>query len=163
MSHICNITQQNALIDWARSTPWPRPIAVTLTLKQGLALGLGRWERIDRGKARGAIVYFCHELDRRCYPKIDGKRSGKVKRLVVLEGNDTTRWHYHLLIDCPAHVPPAIFAAWIYEIWNKVIWGYNEIEIKLADMGWLDYILKRNTKADYSTCVELDACHGLSD
>lgn len=154
---------KDAHMDWVLSTIWHRPMAITLTMKQAIELQPGDWEYINRGIARAAVIYFLNELDRRCYPKINGKRSGKTKRFVVLEGGEGIRWHYHLLIDCPAHVDPRVFASWIYEIWNKMIWGYRQIDIQSADLGWAEYILKLESKVDYSDCVELDACHGLGD
>lgn len=157
-----SILIQNAYKDLACSAHWLRPLAVTLTLKQGIELGTGVWKYLDRDTARTAILYFFNELDRRCYPKIKGKRSGKTTRFVVIEGGKGIRSHYHLLIDCPPHVEPAIFAAWIREIWTKAIWGYNQIDIQPADIGWLDYMLKLDSKIEYSDCVELIACHGLS-
>lgn len=154
---------QNAHMEWILSTHWQRPMAVTLTMKQAIEHKPGEWEYLDRDKARRAIVYFLNELDRRCFPKIHGKRSGRTKRFVVLEGGNGKRWHYHLLIDCPAHLQPVKFAASITEVWHKTTWGYWEIDIQPADLGWAEYILKLETKVDYSDFVEPYACHGLGD
>lgn len=162
MNFESHIAVQNAYTGWALSTRWERPLAVTLTMKQAIELETGLWEYLNRRKARGAILYFLNELDRRCWPKIRGQRSGKTKRFVVFEGDANVRWHYHLLIDCPSHVQPAVFATWIREIWFKAIWGYKQIDIQPADAGWLDYMLKFETKEYYCDAVEVDACHGLS-
>lgn len=162
MNFVSHIALQNAYIEWALSARWERPLAVTLTMKQAIQLESGEWEYLTRGKAKGAILYFFNELDRRCWPKLRGQRGGKTKRFVVFEGDENIRWHYHIMVDCPAHVEPEIFAAWIREIWLKAIWGYRQINIQQADAGWLDYMLKFETKEYFCDSVEVDACHGLS-
>jgi hypothetical protein len=85
---------------------------------------------------------FSKKADLRCVP--------------VLEGTDEVRPHFHLMIDKPDCVTNEQFHALISHEWALTRWGHARVDIKSAHntKGWLGYIFKLRSKADYAASID---------
>ncbi len=158
--HLATVRQQQAAYkDWLLAVRLDRPVAVTLTLKQGIQRADGTWTRLTQSIAAEAVSYFFNELERRCFPKKKGKRAGCIYRIAVWEGGENQRLHYHLQLSRPEHVTFADFESKIEAAWKKADWAYNQVDIKASNKGWLNYMLKTRTKSNYNDALCVKNLH----
>lgn len=126
--------------------------AVTLTFKPYLFVD-GYWIRLDEYHCRQNLRHFLSKLNRKVFR--NGVRAGRrLWCLPVLEGCSYVNLHYHIDLEIPRDWDFELFAENIYTLWIGTDWGGQEIDVQIADEGWITYILKRRSKASYLESVD---------
>lgn len=131
--------------------------AVTLTLKQAVRVN-GQFRGLDRIEASQALKHFLKVLERRLWPHAS-RNCCRLQTFPIYEGTSIHRPHYHLALLRPSHVCAERFAALIQEAWSKTTWGYSQNLVTTADVGWITYITKLRTKADYFDAIDWENVH----
>ena len=135
---------QLALRDHLSALPIRNPMAVTLTCKQRIGS-----EALDEIKLQQNIGHFLNRLNYRLFKKAFSRFGKQLGYISVIEGNQTTRLHVHMMLERPDHVSPEYMDALIYQCWNKTKFGYTNTRTEpVRDDGWLHYILKYRTKSE---------------
>jgi len=132
--------------------------AATLTMKQfvfetGSSEHYGSISLTD-DLARQNLRHFLNQLNAKIYrrQRYKGKR---VKVASVLEANETTNRHYHLIIQKPEAINDPQFTALINLLWFQTDWGDVITDIQpCRDDGWISYITKLKTKVEYDLCID---------
>ena len=65
---------------------------------------------------------------------------------------------YHLLIDIPPRWHPDSFMALVVMNWSETLWGRGVIDVSPCDTGWLPYMAKLKSKAEYSDAIDWLNC-----
>ena len=72
-----------------------------------------------------------------------------------MERDAQGRPHFHLAIDRPGHIAHERFVELINDIWRSTRWGYEQTHIlPYADEGWLRYMAKFRTKANFADSID---------
>ena len=129
------------------------PYAVTLTLKQGIRQN-GYWTKLDNMKASRNLRYFLNFLKKQVFRRSDIRKGRKLYCVPFLETDGSGRLHYHLILDRPSHLSDAHFVAQITASWRKTDFGFNQIDAKPSDSGWISYLLKERTKPVYLDSID---------
>ena len=145
---------------WSQSQLWNRPMAVSLTFKERITVRSGPKTLsvpLTDTDCSKTLRQFLRVLNRKCCGKL-GERHGRwIPVIPILEGGNSTRLHYHLLLDSPFEADPEnTYPATIRSIWNDTLWGYDQIDIQPTyDVpGWLDYITKLRSKPNFSDSID---------
>lgn len=160
MSHHNSIKKyQQAFREFADLSRFANPIAVTLTMKQGIKIGSSfHWITPDR--AIQNYRHFSNLLNTEVYGKRFKRHGVRIQMIPVLEGDDRTRLHFHCMIDRPEEVSYNRFSRMIETSWKKTEWGYNQIDIQPScDDGWTKYISKYRGKTDYIDSFDWSNTH----
>lgn len=126
-----------------------RPTAVTLTCKQQ-----ADGERLDGTSLSRNVTHFLNRLDCQVLGSKCKRFNKNVGAFTVVEGDDATRLHVHLIMDRPSKKTLSEFEKIIRECWEKTKFGYSRnkkyavVVTDGADDGWLDYLLKKRTKQE---------------
>ena len=130
-----------AAVEFANIQDYHSPIAVTLTHRLRHRT---RNQRITPFDCSPNLRHFQNKLNRKIYGRKALKGLMKSPVFPVLERDQSGRYHYHLLLDCPPIISKEEMAAHIHSIWPNTNWGYNYCHInigqqgiKTADDGWL--------------------------
>jgi hypothetical protein len=147
---------RDAFLEVATIDHWTKPYAVTLTMKQ--AIKRDRFTiRLDPLKASQNLGHFLNLLNGKIFSSGDLRRGRRVRCIPVLE--DGERYHYHLCLDKPAHVPEINFLNLIYDCWARTDFGYWMVEITPADDGWIRYIAKGRSKRVFADALDWENFH----
>ena len=147
---------RNSYKDWILSKTIQNPIHLTFTIKQ-IVEG---W-RIDMINVEKNFRYFKNMLNKKIFGN-GYKRFGKeLKMLVVKEVSIHQRLHLHTIIEMPQRINFEKFITLIKQCWEKTLFGHQQIHIEKPtsyqrELGWLTYIMKSKSKADFSECIDLD-------
>jgi hypothetical protein len=147
-------TIQQALLAFCQTRTWINPQAVTLTLR------LARWQdglrtSLTPSDAQQNLRHFLNVLHKKLGSCGFTKHS-VLQRLPIFEGTATVRPHYHMILDRPACIDAPRYAELILQEWPRTYWGYKLVTVEpctSAD-GWLDYITKLRSKADYADAID---------
>jgi hypothetical protein len=149
-SELCRL--RRSAIEFANIHNYNSPLAVTLTHRLRHRTLNERITHLDCGKN---LRHFLNKLNRKIYGKALKGRT-RLPVFSVLERDQSRRYHYHLLLDCPPIISKEEMAAYIHSIWPNTNCGYNHCHInidqqgiKTADDGWLWYMTKSRSKEDY--------------
>lgn len=146
---------QSVIRQFLGTLEWQNPYAVTLTLKQGIGPKLYLTDDI----ADGTIRHFLKKLDRVFFSTIQTRKGIGVQAIVVMEeGFQGDRKHYHLMIDCPDDRPLDEMHKTIIECWRGLLWAYYEVDVQKADSGWIRYITKMETKPNFQEAIKWQLC-----
>ena len=127
---------------------------MTLTLRQAIICN-GTWVSLSQYDASRNLRHFLNLLNKKVF------RSAKKCSLgcySVLEGDDDIRKHYHLLLEMPESVTVEKYAYLIQNLWSQTLWGYNKVDVKSANEGWLRYMSKYKNKTVYSDAIDWENC-----
>ena len=145
---------REALLNFCRNKPWINPQAVTLTLR------LARWQdgiriSLTRSDAEQNLRHFFNVLHKKLGSYGLPKRS-TLQRLPIFEGSDVVRPHVHLMLDRPVCVTDDGYAQLIQHEWPRTRWGNELVTVEpcTSAEGWLNYITKFRSKADYADAID---------
>lgn len=145
---------------WIRSKTFDNGVSVTLTMKQFIISGDYSFP-LDHNSSTKNFRYFKNILNGKVFGN-SYKRYGKeLKMLVVLEKSISDRLHFHSIIEKPSRFEVDQFDDLIRKSWYKTLFGYSSIDIQHPssideEEGWINYIMKRKTKEDFSTSIDLE-------
>jgi hypothetical protein len=153
-----NECQRQELLSWLRMIEWNNPVALTLTMKQGLPSDHGSISPMTFDLGMKTIRRYLNKVNRR----ILGNKAHRFKRsltmVAVLEYDQTIRYHVHAMIGRPSNMSLHAFMIILRDEWLKLEWSRREMDMVLdVDQGWLEYILKRRTKREGMDAVEIRA------
>jgi hypothetical protein len=138
---------QNDLSHWFHIDKWRYPLAVTLTCKKAIN-GNDGYMRVTEEMCRTNLRHVMNVLNHAILGSAQSKKQ-RIPILPVLERNAEGRLHYHAIIDVPKGVDHR-FLIKLDSIWRGSHMGYKETDFQIAeDQGWVRYILKPRSKADY--------------
>lgn len=142
---------REAFKEFCNIEKWCHPIAVTLTMRLRSKDG----EPASIVACSQNMRFFLTSLCRRIYKNAARRGLKRLKVIPVVEQDTGGRFHYHIAIDRPAHVPPEYFAELIIENWQRTRFGYEQVHIVTgADDGWIDYMAKFRSKANYADAID---------
>src|SRR5829696_4671104 len=125
-------------------------------MKQGIPGDCGRIVQLTPDGATQNMRHFLRKLNRKLYGNAAWRFGKSVRIFPVLERSHGDRLHYHAVIDRPEHLEAAEFAELVMETWRTTDWGHNQVDIQDdADEGWLKYILKGRTKAEFDDAIDV--------
>ena len=149
---------RSSAIEFANIRDYYSPMAVTLTHRLRHRALNQRITPLDCGQN---FRHFLNKLNRTIYGNKARKGLSKLQVLPVLEYDQSRRYHYHLLLDCPPIISKEEMAAHIHSIWPNTNCGYDYYHInidqqgiKTADVGWLWYVTKLRSKEDYGLSID---------
>jgi hypothetical protein len=145
---------RQALLTFCQAKTWINPQAVTLTLR------LARWRDgiripLTRSDAQQNLRHFLNVLHKRLgsygFPKRD-----VLQRLPIFEGTDQVRMHIHMMLDRPDCIEADCYAELIQREWSHTYWGHELVTVEpcTSAEGWLEYITKFRSKADYADAID---------
>ena len=132
----------------------PNPVNITLTQKQFVD---GVW--LDDLRSEQNFRHFSNKLNSAVYGT-KFKRFGKKLSMFIIRENDAShRHHLHCIIERPEHLAEPIFYLRVKSCWTSTRFGYNQIHFEQPnsaeqELGWVNYCLKRRTKALYSDSID---------
>jgi hypothetical protein len=154
---------RSAAVKFANIKDYNSPMAVTLTHRRRHRTRNQGITQFDCGQN---LRHFLNKLNRKLYGRKGLNDLMKLPVFPVLERDQSNRYHYHLLLDCPPLISKEEMAAHIHAIWPNTNWGYNHYHInidqhgiKTADDGWLWYITKLRSKEDYGQSFDWPNFH----
>lgn len=153
---------QNSVRDYFSNLQFEKPVAVTLTLKQGIRIDRGKssaFTSITPDRASQNLRHFLSLLNSHYHGKKASRHGYRMPTIAVLEGTRSTRLHYHLLVDWPKAEGHEQIAGRVSTLWGKTQWGFSETHVELnADEGWLSYITKLRGKSDFASSIDWENC-----
>ena len=156
---------QQAFRDFTPTNGWNAPVAVTLTMKQGIPVEdqYGRTIiRLTPERASQNLSHFLNLLNKRVNGKAHTKFNVRIPVIPILEGGSGKRLHYHLTIDCPRDDLKDGFPYLIQSLWKRTRWGYDQIDVQAnADKGWITYSSKIGDKPVYLDSIDWVNYHTL--
>ena len=157
MTFHSTVRHQQAFRNFNHITGWNAPMAVTLTLKQGIPIDQSRraYERLTPERASQNLRHFLNLLNKRVYGNAHARHKLRIPVIPMLEGGTSKRLHYHLMIDCPRDDLKPIYPEIIRSLWGRTLWGYDHIDIQAnADSGWINYISKLRDKPIFEDSID---------
>ncbi len=147
-------SQKQAVRTWLTSMREDYPFALTLTIKPSIT------DRTDRGVYQRQIRRAdCDRIVRRFKQKLNreifGRRAAEnyglsLKYLAVVEGERSGKaLHLHLSIGgLPTHVKPMQLKELVSNARLQVRELNEQLDLKIADSGWMEYITKELGSGD---------------
>lgn len=131
-------------------------VAVTLTFRGGRSEN-GQWHHLRQEYCEQNLRHFLNKLNKRVFGNAyrPRKKAGRqLNCLSVLEGDNTVRRHYHLMLELPHGYTINEFGKLIRATWRTTRWGGYEVGVKPADTGWLHYMLKKRSKQNLPDAID---------
>ena len=140
-------TQKAAARAWLTSLSSAYPIALTLTLKQTVAVNttVGSYKRrLVRDDCDRIAKRFTQKLNREVFGNAADRYGKALKYLIVVEGERSCKnLHLHIAIGAlPKHVRFNQIEALVVNAKAHVEEIDEQYKIALTDSGWLEYICK---------------------
>lgn len=154
-----NIKLQEATRSWLNyDFTWQQPYATTLTLKRGTKLN--GWIVIgDRIAYSQNLRHFLNVLNRSIFGGM-AHAGWQFSVATFFERSRDGLPHFHLVISKPPHLPHDYFAWLINHLWAATTWGRRINDaVPMVSSGWIKYITKFKTKAEYDQALELRGTH----
>lgn len=150
-THIKNI--QSSFRQFANISQFVNPLAVTVTLKQGIHTYntiTPTFVKVTPSLGNQNFRHFLNLLNRKVFGKKFSRHGQRLKVIPVLEGGPNTRLHYHFVIDRPPYLSIKTFSDHIQTCWTSTQWGHRQIDIqRVCDQGWINYISKSHGKTEF--------------
>ena len=163
MNHLETCAYQRSFRQFAQIDHWLAPHAVTLTLRQGMAVPNGAADTLvllTRQLAIRNYRHFLNVLSSMTLGKAAKRFGRRINSISTIEGGKGKRLHIHSVIDCPREDLIERFPSMITKAWRKTQWGYGEIDVQQeADAGWINYISKLRDKPDYAAAIDWENFH----
>jgi hypothetical protein len=146
---------RESFFKWALGLQWQNPVAVSLTLKQGIFFN-NTYISLDSLAASKNIQYFLAILNRSALGKASQRHGLRLTSVGACERTDGTGLHAHFCIDKPPHLSDEEFHGLVISSWNKTWFGNVQTDVKpCTDLaGWIWYIAKYKTKSDYADAID---------
>ena len=139
-----NIQLKESIRNYIYSLPTKDCLSVTLTMKQVV-----NNEYLDQEKSVTNFRHFLNLLNKRVYGNAHKRFKKSVSVIPVLEKPFYGRFHYHLILEKPTHIPQNTYELMIVDCWTKTRFGYYEVDVKnIYSNGWTDYITKFVSETD---------------
>ena len=157
---MCEGVLVDTINKWIRTKTFSNGVSVTFTMRQSIVSSDYSFKLNPTNSSKN-FKYFKNILNGKIFGN-SYKRYGKeLRMLVVLENSVNNRLHYHTIIEKPDRLNVSQFDNLIRECWNKTLFGYSYIDIQhpssiSEEEGWVNYIMKRKTKEDFSTSIDLE-------
>lgn len=143
---------------FADTSSWRWRFAATLTMRQTKTvegdsgrITLNLTEQIASQNFR----HFLNVLNRAIFGSAAVRFGKGVRVIPVIEGGRDKRLHYHAAIECPRDELKATFPELVESCWKNTMWGYEEVRVTPdADEGWMRYMTKFRTKADFASAID---------
>lgn len=160
MSHHNSIKEyQQAFREFADLSRFANPIAVTLTMKQGIKIG-SSFQWLSREFAIQNYRHFMNLLNVEVFGKRFKRHGVRIQTIPILEGDNLSRLHFHCVMDRPDEIDIDRFSWMIETCWKRTDWGYNQIDIQPScNDGWTKYISKYRGKTDYIDSFDWSNTH----
>ena len=106
-----------------------------------------RYEQsVDSAKKK--MRHFLNVLNKKVYGNAHRRYNKSLKCIPVIEKDDQTRIHYHLILE---HLSRGKMTPATYELIMQSLWQYGQVKsnglfVNDDDSSWKDYILKKRTK-----------------
>lgn len=157
---------QSAFRSFVDLSRFQNPYSVTLTMKQSYVTRLDHLavhSRVDRYRAVQNFRHFMNLLNRRVYGHSFVRHGKRIQVIPILEGGETTRLHYHCVIDCPRpNIDQVTFDDMIRRCWSKTDYGYHEVDVQPdSDNGWVNYISKQRGKPNFDQSIDWENLHQI--
>lgn len=145
-------TFRKFIIERFNPVGWNSPFAVTLTFRLRDNMG----NKVDIYTCKSSLRKFLMRIDR-IYFKNRIHRGACLQRLVCIEQDAAGRFHAHLALEGPPDGMTEEFCYNLFVQWRKNPFGYREHHIQpLTSAGWLAYITKLRSKANFFDYVDLE-------
>ena len=152
-----NTRVKEAAIDFCSVAEWKNPTAITLTMKKGQYFN-HIYVALDEIMCSRNLRFCLNRLNQKLLG--NARRKSRIKTVAVLERDRDGRFHYHLAIDRPSFVFEDEFYHELCRCWEKTIWKRKLVDERVsADDGWISYIMKLRSKAEYSESIDWPNCH----
>ena len=139
-----NIELKKSIRKYLTNLPIKDSLSVTLTMKQVVEN-----EYLDSIKSSENFKHFLNRLNKKVYGNAHTRFKKRISVVPVLEKSFEGRYHFHLILEKPAHITQSNYELMIIECWKKTKFGYYEIDIRnIYSSGWTDYITKFASKED---------------
>ena len=125
------------------------PLSVTLTSRQWVD-----GQKLDQISLERDITFFLNRLNYKLFKKKFSRHGKKLGVISVIEGDEYTKFHVHLTLECPPKIPVWFMEHLIKKCWAKTKFGYSYdkkhgVKVdSVIDEGWISYQLKNRTKQD---------------
>ncbi|MBC7832598.1 MAG: hypothetical protein H7Y62_11330 [Hyphomicrobium sp.] len=145
---------RDAFRDFCTRKDWTNPQAITLTLRLSRLID-GAWFRLSQVDAQQNLRHLRNVIHKRLgaygYPK-----RAQLQCVPIFEGREGVRPHIHLMMDRPHCIAADEFADLIRFEWGRTFWGHEKVTIEPCHdaAGWLAYISKLRTKAEYADAID---------
>lgn len=142
-------------VQWSLSLNWQSPFAVTLTFKQAI-LTNNTYVSLDNISASKNIQYFLAFLTRSALGNSAARYGRQLTCVGALESSESIRLHAHFCIDKPPRLSDEKFYSIIVTSWNRTLFGHVQLVVEpCSDLqGWISYIAKYKSKADYLDAID---------
>lgn len=134
---------------------WTNPYAVTLTFKESVR-DLPPMRLPDDLRAQKNVRHFQNLLNRAILPRWVNRKGLRLASAFVFEfgGDSTAGLHCHGMIECPNPDHVETLPRLVAELWKgRTYYGDHQLKVVPCNVGWVDYMLKVETKPDYAQCV----------
>lgn len=139
-----------AVRDFVDFGSWRNPVALSLTFRQCIR-SEPYFQRvwIDEIAASRDLNHLSNVLNAKLLGRNERRHGGRIGFFAVIERDHKTRLHAHALVECPDERMIDYLERLVAKHWPKTHWGYRQTIVKPCDSGWLEYMMKLQTKADY--------------
>ena len=138
------IDRSSEITNYLHQIEWDDPISITLTHKKWCY----EFGKIDRLKVDRNTTYFFNRLNKKIYKNGFNRYNKKLKSLVSVGGDgDVVRFHLHLCVDKPNHIPYLFFKSLVEDSFYKTQYGWRNKDIQpMYSKGWITYMMEQRTK-----------------
>lgn len=149
------------LLDFFKSWTWNNPLSATLTCRNGRLWESGYFSSAKLQDVQKNLRHVLNRVnnDKSVFGNRGKRKKKRLQSVAVTERNQSGRYHFHLQIDIPVGLSAELIVATLKREWAKSDWGFNETDIKpVRDEGWLDYMLKPDSKPEYDLYIDWINC-----
>lgn len=146
---------RHAFLNFCKTKIWTNPQAVTLTLKVARRIDSGGWLRLSQTAAQQNLSHFLNVLRKGLWRR-GFLEEPELQCIPIYEGCQDVRPHIHLVLDKPDGIGQEHYTALIHQEWSRTHWGHQLVTVEPChnEEGWLTYIAKARTKADYGDAID---------
>lgn len=151
--------QRCAVRDFVDFDSWRNPVALNLTFKQCYWYQPYARTRIDEIHASGCLNHLSNLINSKLLSRSERHQKDRLGFFAVIERDEYKRLHSHAMVECPDAEKLDYLEEIVATLWPQTIWGYEQTVVKPCDDGWLEYMMKLRTKADYLTAHDWSVMH----
>lgn len=150
---------KNAVRELIDFSAWRNPVAINLTFRQCIWYEPSYRVWIDEIAASKDLNYLSNAINSKLLTRNERRRGDRLGFFAVVECAEKTRLHAHAVVECPDEAKLDYLAELIATRWPQTEWGYRQTIVKPCDSGWLEYMMKLRTKADYASALDWSVLH----
>lgn len=141
--------------------PWNNPLAITLTCRKGVESHGGQLTLATLDRVQTNLRHVMNRVNgnKHIFGNKGKRKKKRLQVVAIAEQDRSGRYHLHLQVDIPVGLSSELLMETLEREWRESDWGYNEIDVQPArDVGWLDYMLKTYSKAEYDLSIDWNNC-----